>query len=143
MRRSVAALEKHDTARVKRLAMIEMSWSRFRAIAPLLMLISVCGIVTIACSSDKSRAKQLVAEYTKALNPTDIVIDTFYTSPKFPGKAYTSATVTYPFANSRGNQQREFLGFILTNEGGGWQIERSAAYTKEADRAETFLAGGK
>jgi hypothetical protein len=74
---------------------------------------------------------------------TDLKVDSFFTDPGFPGKAYTSATVTYNFATSRGNPQREFLGFILTQEGNGWRIERNTAYTKDHQQAVKLLGGGK
>lgn len=74
---------------------------------------------------------------------TDLKMDSFFTDPTFPGKAYTSATVTYDFASSAGNPQREFLGFILTKEGDAWRIERTASYTKDQQQAAKLLAGGK
>ncbi len=74
---------------------------------------------------------------------TDLTLDSFFTDPAFPDKAYTSATVTYNFASSSGNPQREFLGFILTKEGNGWRIERTSAYTKDQQQASKFLAGRK
>ena len=74
---------------------------------------------------------------------TDLKMDSFFTNPKFPDKAYTSATVTYNFASSGGNAQKEFLGFILAREGSGWRIERSTAYTKDEQQAAKYLSGEK
>lgn len=101
------------------------------------------ALVMTACSSDKSKAKALVAEYMTGQGTTDIVVDYFHKSQKTPDKAYTGATVTYKFASSDGKPQREFLGFVLTKSGDGWRIERSAQYTTDDARAETIIAGGK
>lgn len=74
---------------------------------------------------------------------TDLKMDSFFTDTNFPGKAYASATVTYNFASSGGNPQREFLGFIMTQEGDGWRIERITSYTKDQQQAAKLLADGK
>lgn len=73
----------------------------------------------------------------------DLQMDSFFISKDSPGKAYTSATVTYNFSSSGGNAQREFLGFILAREGDGWRIERSAGYTKDEQQAAKYIAGQK
>ena|SRR6185503_13391664 len=99
----------------------------------------------MGCSSDKSKAKVLIAEYMKGQGVTDITIDVFHTSSNYPGKAYTSATIIYNFASSDGKPQREFLGFVLNRVGNDWQIEKNSRYTAEENQAEMFLApsGGK
>ena len=107
-----------------------------------------CSCATLSlmgCSSDKSKAKVLIAEYMKGQGVTDITIDVFHTSNSYPGKAYTSATVTYNFASSDGKPQREFLGFVLNRVGNDWHIEKNSRYTAEENQAEKFLApnGGK
>jgi hypothetical protein len=98
---------------------------------------------TTSCTSNESKAKALIQEYMKDQGITDLKVDSFITDPSLPGKAYTSAAVTYNFASSGGNPQREFLGFILTQEGKGWRIERSTSYTKDQQQAVKLLAGGK
>jgi len=98
---------------------------------------------TTACTSNEAKARKAIEEYMKNQGITDLKMDSFFTDPKFPGKAYTSATVTYNFASSGGNPQREFLGFILAQEGNGWRIERSASYTKDQEQAAKLLAGLK
>jgi hypothetical protein len=100
-------------------------------------------VLATSCSTNESKAKQLIHEYMKNQGITDLTVDSFFTDPKIPGKAYTSATVTYNFASSGGNPQREFLGFILMQEGNGWRIERTASYTKDQQQAAKLLAGGK
>jgi len=103
----------------------------------------IAVFATSACSSNEAKAKKLIQEYMKNQGITDLKVDSFFTSKDAPGKAYTSATVTYNFASSGGNPQREFLCFILTREGDGWRIERSAGYTKDEQQAAKFIAGQK
>ena len=118
---------------------------RFRTRCFFFVLLLGMGTVfsTTSCSSNEAKAKKVIQEYLKNQGVTDLHMDSFFTNPNFPGKAYTSATVTYNFASSGGNAQREFLGFILTQEGNGWRIERTTSYTKDKEQAATFLSGGK
>jgi|SRR5215467_9084855 len=117
--------------------------SQIRAI---IFALSLCVVVTAlfsSCASNESKAKKAIQEYMKNQGMTDLTMDSFFTSSNVPGKAYTSATVTYNFATSEGKPQREFLGFILAQEGSGWRIERSAGYTKDEQQAIKFLSGQK
>jgi hypothetical protein len=116
---------------------------RNRTFALTLLVCLGTVFATTSCSTNESKAKKVIQEYMKNQGITDLTLDSFFTDPNFPGKAYTSATVTYNFATSGGNPQREFLGFILTQEGNGWRIERTAPYTKDQQQAAKFLAGGK
>src|SRR5689334_15153730 len=92
-------------------------------------------LITTSCSSNESKAKAAIQEYMKNQGIKDLVMDSFFPDPNTPGKAYASATVTYNFASSGGNPQREFLGFILAQQGSGWRIERAAGYTKDQQQA--------
>lgn len=96
-----------------------------------------------ACATNESKAEKVIKEYLKNQGITDLKVDSFFINPNIPGKAYTSATVTHNFASSGGNPQREFLGFILAQEGSGWRVERSAGYTKDEQQAAKYIAGGK
>ena len=108
------------------------------------LLLCLCSVfTTTSCATNESKAKKLIQEYMKNQGITDLQMDSFFTDSNSPGKAYTSATVTYNFASSGGNPQREFLGFILTQEGDGWRIERPASYTKDQQQAAKLLADGK
>lgn len=110
------------------------------------MLLMAClGMLlsTVSCSGNEVKAKKAIQEYLKNQGVTDLTLDLFYTDPNLPDKAYASATATYNFAGSGGKPKRDFLGFILTREGGGWRIERNVSYTKEQQQAATYLAGGK
>lgn len=100
-------------------------------------------LATASCSTNESKAKKAIQEYMKNQGIKDLTMDSFFPDPNSPAKAYASATVTYNFASSGGNPQREFLGFIMAKEGDGWRIERSAGYTKEQQQAAKFLAGTK
>ena len=116
---------------------------RIRTFAFTLLLCLGTVFSTTSCSTNEAKAKKVIQEYMKNQGITELIMDSFFTDPKFPGKAYTSATVTYNFASSGGNPQREFLGFILTQEGDGWRIERATSYTKDKVQAAKLLEGGK
>jgi hypothetical protein len=116
---------------------------RNRTFVLTLLLCLSAAFSTTSCSTNKGKAKTLIQEYMKNQGITDLTVDSFFTNPAVPGKAYTSATVTYNFASSSGNPQRDFLGFILAQEGSGWRIERTSSYTKDQQQASKLLAGGK
>jgi hypothetical protein len=118
---------------------------KYQMRAIIFALLACVGTVVFfsSCTSNESKAKKVIQEYLKNQGVTDIAMDSFFTSPNDPGKAYTSATVTYNFATSDGRPQREFLGFILAKEGSGWRIERSTGYTKDEQQAIKFIAGLK
>lgn len=119
---------------------------RLRSRTTIFFTLLVCAgaiFATTSCASNESKARKIIQEYMKNQGITDLKVDSFFTNPSVPGKAYTSATVTYNFASAGGNPQREFLGFILAQEGSGWRIERPSGYTKDEQQAAKFLAGGK
>ena len=119
---------------------------RTNCIRGTILALSVClGVIVLfsSCASNESKAKKAIQEYMKNQGVTDLTMDSFFTSSSVPGKAYTSATVTYNFATSDGKPQREFLGFILAQEGNGWRIERNVSYTKEEQQALRILSGQK
>ena len=116
---------------------------RRRSFIALFLLASLASLFATSCSSNESKAKDVIAEYLKGQGAKDITVDLFHTSPSFPDKAYASATVTYSFAGGEGKPQREFLGFVLARAGNGWRIERTTGYAKEPQRADVLLAGGK
>lgn len=122
-----------------------MTNSRLRISSFIITLVFCLGAVvaTMSCSTNESKAKKVIQEYMKNQGVRDLKMDSFFTDANFPGKAYASATVTYDFASSGGNPQREFLGFILAQEGDGWRIERATGYTKDRQQAAKFLAGTK
>src|SRR5215510_6545611 len=96
--------------------------SQFRSI---IFALSVClGMIVLfsSCASNESKAKKVIQEYMKNQGITDLTMDSFFTSSSVPGKAYTSATMTYNFASDESKPQQEFLGFILAQEGSGWRI---------------------
>lgn len=112
----------------------------------IIFALSVClGVIVLfsSCASNESKAKKVIQEYVKNQGVTDLTMDSFFTSSSVPGKAYTSATLTYNFSTSDGKPQREFLGFILAQEGSSWRIERNVGYTKDEQLAIKFLSGQK
>ena len=107
------------------------------------LFLSIVTAFVTACASNESKAREAIQEFMKNQGMTDLKVDSFFTDPNSPGKAYSSATVTYNFASSGGKPQREFLGFIMAQEGNGWRIERTTGYTKDQQQAVKLLAGGK
>jgi hypothetical protein len=116
---------------------------QLRAIIIALLVCLGTGLSFSSCATNESKAKKAIQEYLKSQGVTEMTLDSFVTSPNSPGKAYTSATVTYNFATADGRPQREFLGFILAKEGSGWRIENTTGYTTDEQKAIRFLAGLK
>ena len=96
-----------------------------------------------SCGTDRSKAHEVIEKYLKDRGAIEVKSDLFYTTADTPGKAYSSATATFNFANAQGTNQQEFWGFILTQEGEGWKIEKPAAYTTDQQKAALYLAGKK
>jgi hypothetical protein len=109
----------------------------------LIGLQTVLIIFTLSCSSNETKARQAIEDRLKGQGIRGLVLDLFHSSQKIPGKAYASATVTHNFATSSGAFQQEYLGFILKQDGGRWVIEQPTSYTKDPDKAENLIAGGK
>ena len=96
-----------------------------------------------ACSGSGEKARLAVEEYLKNQGAQEVKLDRFYTNSAFPNRAYVSVTVTYNFANSSGQPQKEFLGYILRQEGPEWKVDQNTSYTTEEQRAMDLLAGRK
>ena len=101
------------------------------------------GAVTSACSSSSDKAKVAVEQHLKDQKIQDLKLDLFCTNPSFPDKAYASVTVTHSFSNAKGEPQKEFLGYILKQDGPEWKVDHSTTYTKEQQRAMDLVAGVK
>jgi hypothetical protein len=82
-------------------------------------------------------------QHLKSPGIREVKVDFFHTDPDFPDKAYISATVTHSFAGRDGNFKKERLGYILSRDGEGWQIEKGTSYTKDTSEAKTLLSGEK
>ena len=109
----------------------------------LLALSTIALLSTSACSNQGEQASVAVEQYLKNQAVQEVKLDLFHSTPDLPDKAYVSVTVTHNFANAEGKPQLEFLGYILKRDGQNWSVERSTGYTKEEQKAKTFLAGGK
>jgi hypothetical protein len=96
-----------------------------------------------ACSNPSEKARLAVEQHLKDQKIQDLKLDLFCTNPSFPDKAYASVTVTHSFANAEGQPQKEYLGYILKQDGREWRVEHSATYTKEQQRAMDLVAGVK
>ena len=100
-------------------------------------------LASVSCESRESKAKKSVQEYLKNQGVRELQVAMFHPSKDNPGKAYVAVDVTYNFATGEGKFKREFLGYILRQEGQGWVVEKSAGYTKDQSRAEDYIAGRK
>ena len=106
-------------------------------------LLSVMPAVMSGCSNPSEKARLAVEEHLKNQKIQDLKLDLFCTNPSFPDKAYASVTITHSFANAEGLPQKEYLGYILKQEGREWKVDHSATYTKEQQRAMDLVAGVK
>ena len=95
------------------------------------------------CSNPSEKARLAVEEHLKNQKIQDLKLDLFCTNPSFPDKAYASVTITHSFANAEGQPQKEYLGYILKQDGREWKVDHSATYTKEQQRAMDLVAGVK
>ncbi|HWO01392.1 MAG TPA: hypothetical protein VNS63_19185 [Blastocatellia bacterium] len=116
---------------------------RFISRFSILLLVSGLILVAYSCKSQRSSAEKALEQHLKSPGIRDVKVDLFHVDPKFPDKAYISATVTHNFAGSDGTFKKEYLGYILNRDGEGWQVEKSTGYTKEADDASILLSGEK
>jgi hypothetical protein len=96
-----------------------------------------------ACGREQARALKPIEEYLKGLGAREVKADLFLLDKGNPSRAYMSVAITYNFANSKGEPQKEYLGFILKKEGDHWKIEKNVSYTTDERGAEVILAGLK
>jgi hypothetical protein len=108
-----------------------------------LSLFCVCLLALVSCSEDQKKAAQAADTYLKGVGIKETKLDLFCTSPSVPDKAYVAMTGTWGFADSSGNPQKEFFGFIMQRDGTDWKIAQPAAYTQEKEKAQVYLGGGK
>jgi hypothetical protein len=106
-------------------------------------LLCTAPFLMSACSSNEAKAKKVVQEYLQGQNPRDVQVDFFYVDRNHPDKSYVGVTATYNFATSKGDFQKEYLGYVLKQDGNGWAIERNVSYTKDQSRASALIEGGK
>jgi hypothetical protein len=109
----------------------------------LLFLALALASLSLACTSKSADVKSVIEEQLKNQGIREVNVDYFYEDPSAADRAYASATVTYNFARSDGQLQKEYLGYILKKEGGGWTIQQTTSYTKDQQRAQQLLSGNK
>ena len=117
--------------------------SRLHSRKLFILSLALLVLASVSCESKESKAKKSVQEYLKNQGVRELQVAMFHPSKDNPGKAYVAVDVTYNFATGEGKFQREFLGYILRQEGQEWVVEKPAAYTKDQTRAEDFIAGKK
>jgi hypothetical protein len=93
-----------------------------------------------ACSNPKPPVPRAVQDYLANQGVQETLLDLDYTNPSIPDKRYISVSVTYNFSTSDGKPQKEYLAFILKQEGDSWKIDKNAAYTKSDSKAKEILS---
>jgi|SRR5581483_347528 len=111
----------------------------------LLIIFALLLPLCTACQSRQAKARKAVEDklQSQGIAARDMTVDLFHPGQSAPDKAYIAVTVTYNFATTEGNYQKEYLGYILKQDGQNWTVENGAAYTKDKARAEAILGGGK
>jgi hypothetical protein len=108
-----------------------------------LSVLLLSTLASISCSRNTETVKKSIELHLKDLGVRDVNVDLFMEDPRDKSRAYASATVTYNFAKGDGKLQKEFLGYVLKQEGQDWKIERTTAYARDEERAKQILAGTK
>jgi hypothetical protein len=111
----------------------------YRLLCSLLFL----ALLASGCASRQERARKTVEEYLKNNGLRELTVDYFHPANAMPDKAYIAVTATYNQGTSSGEFQKEYLGYILKQDGQNWQVEKNTFYTKDKDRAEAALTGSK
>ena len=96
-----------------------------------------------ACSRDEQNAQKAVETYLKDQGVREMKVDLFCEDPGLPNQAYIAVTVTYNFGDTSGKPQREFLGYVLKQNGEEWAVQRHTSHTADKARALSLLAGNK
>ena len=111
----------------------------------LLIVFALLLPLCTACQSRQEKARKAVEDrlQSQGVATREMTVDLFHPGQGTPDKAYIAVTVTYNFATTEGNYQKEYLGYILKQDGQNWTIENGVAYTKDKARAEAILGGGK
>jgi hypothetical protein len=108
-----------------------------------LSIILLSTVAFISCSKSNETVKKGIEEHLKDLGVRDVNVELFVEDPNDKSRAYASATVTYNFAKANGQLQKEYIGYILKQEGQDWKVEKTATYLKEEETARQILTGVK
>lgn len=109
----------------------------------LILSFALLLLASLSCASKETKARKTVEEYLKNQGVRELQVAMFHPSKDDPAKAYIAVDVTYNFATVQGTFQREYLGYILRQEGRDWVVEKPAGYTKDQTKAEDYIAGKK
>lgn len=104
----------------------------------LLLLFTVS--LLISCKSQQTAIPKVLQDYLANQGVQETIVDLDYKDSSIPNKRYVSVSVTYNFSTSDGKPQKEFLGFILKQEGDDWKIDRNTTYTKSETKAKDLLS---
>lgn|ERR1700754_2503811 len=108
-----------------------------------LIFFTLLIMISTACSSKQEKARKVVEDSLKSLGIRDMTVDLYHPADNMPDRAYIAVTITHNFATGDGSFQKEYLGYILKQDGQNWAIEKSTVYTKNPAQAELALAGRK
>lgn len=108
-----------------------------------LSIVLLSTVTFISCSKSNESVKKSIEQHLKELGVRDVNVDLFVEDPNDKSRAYASATVTYNFAKANGQLQKEYLGYILKQEGQDWKVEKTTSYLKEEETARQILSGDK
>ena len=107
-------------------------------------LIIILSLTTLtSCSAQEKNAFKPVEDYLKKMGAREVKAGMFVTRPDFPDHAYLSVVATWNFANSKGEPQKESLGYLLKKEGESWRMERNVPFTEDRAKAREFIEGKK
>jgi len=109
----------------------------------LLIFFTLLLTLVSACNSKQEKARKAIEEKLKNMPVREMTVDFYHPADNMPDKAYVAVTVTYNYATSDGSFQKEYLGYILKQDGQNWSVEQNTLYTKDKGRAENALAGRK
>src|SRR5262249_33316096 len=94
-----------------------------------------------ACEKKQNQIPKSLADSLKAVGAQDMQVDLLYQPPDIADKKYLSLTVTYNYATSSGKPQKEFLGYVLKQEGREWKVDHNTNYTKNEQTAKDLILG--
>ena len=109
----------------------------------ILLTLACLSAVYSACDRKQKQIPKTLEDLLKNNGAQDMQVDLVYQTPDIPDKKYLSLTVTYNYATASGSPQKEFLGYVLKQEGQEWKIDHSTSYTKNEQTARDLILGNK
>jgi hypothetical protein len=103
----------------------------------------VTALFLVSCSGKETNAQRAVELHLQNQGMRDIKVEFFYTNSSFPDKAYVAVSASHNFASASGTPQKEYLGYLLKQEGKEYKVEQNSSYTNDEEKAKNLLAGNK